>query len=462
MNNKYLFPSNKIGDLLLPETITSVIELLRIDDNEKIGLDEANIAILEKKVKYTFSKINNRTNTKEFCSNRDIKNNGLNIIDLFCGAGGSSSGFRLAGCNIVGAMDINPAAVATHDLNFRNCKTVLGDIALVTPEQFAEKINYQTIDILIGSPPCQTFSSLSQGKIRSLGKDISKDIRNYYYKNYLDYLSYFKPKAFLMENVPGFMTKYKGELFKDLLKYLKDNHPEYEVKYEVLDASDFSVPQSRKRLFICGYLKKLDFSFPIANNEFVENNLNKVTVENAISDLPHISDDWRLDRMPYKEFDNLTKYQKFMRVNQELVCNNICRVSNSMAKKMFDKLKPGQRYIQLTDEEKSEIELFDSFASSVIKGRCRKLPTDDIAWTVIAHIGMDGYEYIHPTECRTLSVREAARLQSFTDDFVFVGNMREQYVQIGNAVPPLLSYAIAKELCKCVLNNKNEKARHSL
>lgn len=91
---------------------------------------------------------------------------------------------------------------------------------------------------------------------------------------------------------------------------------------------------------------------------------------------------------------------------------------------------------------------------SVIKGRCRKLPLDDIAWTIIAHIGMDGYEYIHPTECRTLSVREAARLQSFTDDFSFVGNMREQYMQIGNAVPPLLSYVIAKEIGKCLLDNK--------
>ena len=84
-------------------------------------------------------------------------------------------------------------------------------------------------------------------------------------------------------------------------------------------------------------------------------------------------------------------------------------------------------------------------------GRCHRLPLEDCAWTVIAHIGMDGYEYIHPTECRTISVREAARLQSFTDDFVFVGNMREQYVQIGNAVPPLLSYAIAKNIRKALL-----------
>ena len=115
---------------------------------------------------------------------------------------------------------------------------------------------------------------------------------------------------------------------------------------------------------------------------------------------------------------------------------------------MFSHLKPGQRYIDLSAEEQAQIRLFDNFDSSVIQGRCHRLPLDDVSWTVIAHIGMDGYEYIHPTECRTLSVREAARLQSFTDDFIFIGNMREQYVQIGNAVPPLMSFAIANRIKK--------------
>ena len=101
------------------------------------------------------------------------------------------------------------------------------------------------------------------------------------------------------------------------------------------------------------------------------------------------------------------------------------------------------------------IELFDSFDSSVIQSRCRRLPLSDPAWTVIAHIGMDGYEYIHPTECRTLSVREAARLQSFTDDFVFIGNMREQYVQIGNAVPPVLSYSIASKIRDTIIGSND-------
>ena len=422
-----------------------------VDEVECVDIESLNRLIVDKRVKYKFSDVNVTHKNPAFCSKRDIAENGLNVIDLFCGAGGSSSGFKLAGFNLVGALDINKAAAKTHELNFPSCKTIIGDITSLSPKEFHRMIGNKRVDIVIGSPPCQTFSSLSQGKIKSLGKDIKLDIRNYFYKNYLDYISFFKPKAFLMENVPGFMTKYNGEIFRDFLRYVNEFLPEYNVKHDILDASNYSVPQSRKRLFVCGYLKGQDFSFPDSNYEFCSNK-DYVTVQEAISDLPNITDDWRLDKVPYSN-DSSNPYQIMMRIGQDTsVTNNICRVSNPQAKDLFKYLKPGERYIDLPEEAKKEISLFDTFDSSVIMGRCRKLPLDDIAWTVIAHIGMDGYEYIHPTEIRTLSVREAARLQSFTDDFIFVGNMREQYVQIGNAVPPLLSYAVAKQIMHTVLD----------
>lgn len=446
MRQNYLFPYKKINEIISFSEfkLEKELSVVSIDGEDYVDLRDINNLIINKGIKYSFSKINDKSNTKEFSQSRIIKQNGYKIIDLFCGAGGSSSGFRLAGFEIVGAMDINKAAVDTHELNFRSCKTVLGDIVEINPKEFANKLDDQNIDVIIGSPPCQTFSSLSQGKIKSLGQDIKKDIRNYYYKNYLDYVSYFKPKVFLMENVPGFMTKYGGSLFYDFLEYLASNHPEYEVKYKILEASNYGVPQNRKRLFVCGYLKGIDFSFPEKNTAFFADNDKKVTVSEAIIDLPNITDNWRLDKMPYSKNSELTQYQKFMRSDLESVTNNICRVSNPKAKVMFSLLKPGQRYIELLEEEKEKVYLFDTFNSSVIEGRCRRLPLDEVAWTIIAHIGMDGYEYIHPVEERTLSVREAARLQSFTDDFVFSGNMREQYVQVGNAVPPLMSYSIAR------------------
>lgn len=443
---KILYPISEVQELIMSMGIN--LEGILTKHKGCYNLVELNNAILERKIKYDFAKVHNESDS-EFCKQRKIKNNGMNVIDLFCGAGGSSSGFRLAGFNLVGALDINKAAAKTHELNFESCKTIVGDITTISPKEFHEMIGLPRVDIVIGSPPCQTFSTLSQGKIKSLGKDIRLDIRNYFYKYYLDYVSYFKPKAFMMENVPGFKTKYDGAIFQDFLNFLKKNMPEYEIKYEILEASNYSVPQNRKRLFVCGFLKGIDFSFPKYNYEFCQSNKNKVSVREALSDLPLITDNWRLDRGYYSQDAN-NPFQKMMRCNNKTVDNNICRISNPEAKELFCHLKPGQRYTDLDVTEQSNIKLFDSFDSSVIQGRCRRLPLDDVSWTVIAHIGMDGYEYIHPIECRTLSVREAARLQSFTDDFVFIGNMREQYIQIGNAVPPLMSYAVASKLSKAI------------
>lgn len=434
------------------QVLKSQLEQLFVDgemaEGEIVDLREINKTINSKKTKYQPFKINVEHRPEVFTSQRNIKSSELNIIDLFCGAGGSSSGFKLAGFNLVGALDNNAKAASTHALNFPDCKTIVGDIAKLSPAEFDKQIGSPRVDIVIGSPPCQTFSSLSQGKIKSLGKDIKEDIRNYFYKNYLEYVEFYRPEVFLMENVPGFQTKYSGKIFQDFLRYVAENLPEYEVKHTIAEAVNFGVPQTRKRLFVCGYKKdKYSFEFPTSSTEFIESGKDYVSVEDALSDLPVITDDWRIDAGFYSSSEGLSKYQRFMRAgNKDTVRNNICRVSNEKAKEMFSFLSPGQRYGELTDEEKAEIKLFDSFDSSVIQSRCRRLPLEDPAWTVIAHIGMDGYEYIHPTECRTLSVREAARLQSFTDDFVFLGNMREQYVQIGNAVPPLLSYAFAKRI----------------
>lgn len=448
--NSYFVSLQQAKKLVGDNVDISIIPTVMVNGDEMVDIRSINAAITSKKIKYDFVRTNIENNRFSFCKSRKINQNGLNVIDLFCGAGGSSSGFKLAGFNLVGALDINVAAARTHEYNFPECKTVVGDITAIPPAEFASMIGYKRVDVVIGSPPCQTFSSLSQGKIKSLGKDIKLDIRNYFYKNYLDYVTYFKPKAFLMENVPGFQTKYKGEIFNDLLTYIRECLPEYEVQHTVLDAKEFSVPQSRRRLFVCGYLRGLDFAFPTSNYEFCGTGKSCVSVSEAFSDLPVITDDWRLDAVPYTTTES-NNYQRMMRSGSSIATNNICRVSNPKAKELFSKLLPGQRYTDLSLEQQNEVSLFDTFNSSVIMGRCHRLPLDECAWTVIAHIGMDGYEYIHPTECRTISVREAARLQSFTDDFIFVGNMREQYVQIGNAVPPLLSYAIAANIKKALL-----------
>ena len=171
------------------------------ESSGEIDLEAINDEVKVSRKNYDFTKVNIKNTPNVFASERNIKSCNLNVIDLFCGAGGSSSGFRLAGFNLVGALDNNAKAAATHALNFPTCKTIVGDITKITPEEFHKLIGEPRVDIVIGSPPCQTFSSLSQGKIKSLGKDIKEDIRNYFYKNYLEYIEYYKPKIFLMENL---------------------------------------------------------------------------------------------------------------------------------------------------------------------------------------------------------------------------------------------------------------------
>ena len=180
-----------------------------------------------------------------------------------------------------------------------------------------------------------------------------------------------------------------------------------------------------------------------------------VTVEQAISDLPTITDNWRISECTYSKNKNLNDYQKLMRKNQKTntVKNNICRMSNDRAKKVFNHMKQGDKYMDLPKEVRRIL----PFREDIFQDRLKRIVANQPCWTVIAHIGMDGYMYIHPTECRTLSVREAARIQSFPDDFVFVGNQQETYVQVGNAVPPLLGEAIGKSVYRYLEIMQNGK-----
>ena len=171
-----------------------------------------------------------------------------------------------------------------------------------------------------------------------------------------------------------------------------------------------------------------------------------VTVGDAIGDLPNITDNWRISEVEYSKHNNLTEYQRICRKNnpKATVKNNICRMSNDRAKRVFPHMAQGSIDMDLPPEIRQIL----PFREDIFKDRLKRLREDQPSWTVLAHIGMDGYMYIHPTENRTLSVREAARIQSFPDEFEFVGNQQEKYVQVGNAVPPLLGKAIAVEILK--------------
>jgi DNA (cytosine-5)-methyltransferase 1 len=218
-------------------------------------------------------------------------------------------------------------------------------------------------------------------------------------------------------------------------------------------------------MILVGYLKGMDFKYPDITHWFADgksninpnkteispNKLKKhVTVRSAISDLPEITDNWRISEVEYRKQTGLDSYQKLMRKNTgKTVKNNICRLTNERAKIVFSHMHQGCIYMDLPPNIRKIL----PFREDIFKDRLKRLVEDNPSWTVLAHIGMDGYMYIHPTENRTLSVREAARIQSFPDDFEFIGNQQETYIQVGNAVPALMAMKIAESVFESFVNS---------
>ncbi len=299
------------------------------------------------------------------------------FIDLFCGAGGFAKGFHMAGFECIGGIDNVKAAIDTHSYNFPNSKSICKDIREIGPEEFHEVIGKENkVDVIIGGPPCPTFSTIGHAKIQSISrikdKDITDDPRNELFMDYLKYVKYFQPEIFVMENVPNFMTKYKGKTFERVKQIIENDLPEYEIvsPTQVLNAVFYGVPQVRKRMILVACKRNLTFKYPTPTHWYDESLstkstntyekskiLNKtglplyVDVKTAISDLPIITDNWRIDECEYSYSNNLHPYQKLMRKNtKNTVRNNICRMSNDRAKKVFGYMNQGDIYIDLPKE----------------------------------------------------------------------------------------------------------------
>jgi len=371
------------------------------------------------------------------------------VLDLFCGAGGMSLGFKQAGCVILGGVESEIYPNKTHERNFTSGVIEPGrkDIRKLKPEDLGLKPG--DIDILIGGPPCQGFSVVGQSKIRSLGLEAERDKKNKLYLEFVRFLRYFKPDYFVIENVPG-MEYFKQQSFlTNVLTQLK--RAGYVVDKRVLRATDFGVPQLRQRLFIIGRRKDrddLNLVFPEAVFE------TPVSVRDAIGDLRTlhatelVTQKGSLSNGGAKHEDKPvtyrcapnSNYQRLMRANNgDTVSNHICRGHNRHDLIIFDKLKQGQRYVDLPAK-------YRRYRDDIFKDKYRRLHAGRPAWTLTAHMQRDCLAYIHPTQKRSISAREAARLQSFPDDFVFEGPLTKVFHQIGNAVPPLLAQHVAMGL----------------
>jgi len=371
----------------------------------------------------------------------------LSFIDLFAAPGGLSLGFEFGGFRSMGAIDFDEHGIETYSYNFPHSKALKGDLRNLSPDAFLREsqISKNYVDLVIGSPPCQGLSVIGRVKISSLIRNgiwelknhnsrFIDDPRNLLYLKFLEYIREIKPKYFVMENVWGIKSYMDGEFLDEM----KENFRQIgydQVSELTLDAVDFGVPQSRKRVFIVGNRLGIPTSFAATIEESVDK---PVSVWEAIGDLPPIGSSTGKDFLNYTEKAS-NKYQEWCRNGSQFVRNHITRKHSERDALTFQSMKPGERWQNL----KQEIKDLYGYRDDIFRDKFRKLPIDSPSWTITAHLSKDGYAFIHPVENRTITVREAARLQSFPDTFVFLGPRTSQFKQVGNSVPPLLARSLA-------------------
>jgi len=385
----------------------------------------------------------------------------LTFIDLFAGAGGFAEGFYQEDYQALSHVEFDKYACDTLKermkfYNYSEDEIKMGVLNKdITDEDIIEKMNLSvkghSVDIIIGGPPCQSFSS--QGKARD-PNGMKCDSRNYLYENYIKILDYYKPKFFVFENVRGILsTKLNDELIiNDIFKDMSKNYHILEDKSRLLlDASNFGVPQERKRVIIIGIRKDLKTNFTIKDIyndlDIISKKQPKTTVFDAISDLPKIKAGQGLNILNHSpKIEN--DYLKLLRhPSQDTIHHHTARNHNDL---------DIQRYKHMSKNEWTLTELYTN-KPDLIHPKKRLFNNSYVVQkynmpskTIIAHLYKDGNQFIHPdhTQERTFTPREAARVQSFPDNFIFPCSKTQQYKQIGNAVPPLLARHIAKLLKK--------------
>ena len=376
---------------------------------------------------------------------KNKKANNPKIIDLFCGAGGFSLGFINEGYKVELSNDIEPVAIETYKFNhpdIHTSKVLSGDI-----KEIVNNIDTHLdtdIDVIIGGPPCQSFSSANQQRVID-------DPRNILYTYYVKAVEKVQPKFILMENVRG-MIKVADQVVEDFDKI------GYDVKYKLFDSSEFSVAQKRVRLLYIGinreYAKEHQLT-PMQLMKEVEEELvksKKFNLEDALEQIkplhcPTIKNMTEVDceksgkKVDINEYGS-TKYLDLInsKREQEFVFNHKARYCNEVNEKIYETLKQGA---DATCDSIKDIMPY-SHRNHVFKDKYFKLYADRPSRTITAHMKMDCHSHIHPTQTRSLTPREAARVQSFPDDYLFLGAYLKTYMQIGNAVPPLMSRVFAK------------------
>lgn len=417
-----------------------------------------------------------------------MNDNGLSYIDLFAGAGGLSEGFIQSGYRPIAHVEMNEHAAKTIETRIAYyCLKENGNLesyyqyerneisreqllALIPAVELKTVINkemsestikgiFQTIDnikeekeidqvdVIIGGPPCQAYSLVGRAQSSHMLVPMEEDPRNELYKMYVQFLNKYKPRMFVFENVAGIKTARGGQAFKNLQKYMRKVG--YEIDYHELNAHDFGVLQSRKRVIIVGWLKGTGYEYP--SFEIIHSN---AEVWDLLKDLPVLVPGESADNHTMSDMRRLKKYVKDnkIRVKSDVLTGHVARPHTAQDIEIY------KRTIAMWFENEQHRRLkYDDLPEELKTHRNRTSFVDrfkvvegdmDYCHTILAHLSKDGHYFIHPdiNQHRSITVREAARIQSFPDSYYFEGPRTAQFVQVGNAVPPMMAKIMADKI----------------
>lgn len=402
-----------------------------------------------------------------------------NFIDLFAGAGGLSEGFIRAGYNPIAHVEMNKDACDTlktrtayHYLKekgrideyYKYLKGIISrdELWAMVPshlinsvinkeistktlpdifKQIDSELGNKSVDLVVGGPPCQAYSVAGRAR-----KNMDDDPRNHLYKHYVEFLKKYKPKMFVFENVPGILSASNGDYLEKIFNAVRKQG--YELEKKILNAKNFNVLQDRKRVIIIGWKKELNLSYP--SFETKENNYE--ILKDLFSDLPKLKSaqgEWKASQ--YIKKTNSYLESTGIRNGIDFTTQHIARYNNEndleiyrIAVEKWINENKRLNYSELPER------LIKHNNTKTFINRFQVVNHKGVSHTVVAHICADGHYYIHPdiAQNRSITVREAARIQSFPDDYFFESSRTAAFKQIGNAVPVLMAEGIAKKIKK--------------
>lgn len=382
----------------------------------------------------------------------------LTCIDLFSGCGGFSLGMERAGFHTLAAIDLDPQAIQTYRKNFPNIPQVLKkDLTTFDPADLAVLLNTQKVDVIIGGPPCQGFSNVRKVDGANHGNRFVEDPRRYLYSNFLEFVAYFQPSVFVIENVLGIRTTAGGDFYTRVNSEARALG--YRVHGEEIRAWQYGVPQKRIRQLIIGTKNELPIfvgsRFMSATHSHSDSSGQKeqllpiVTLWEAIGDLPPLKAGTGTQAC---EYDLSLRKSQIAQYSDRYIKNvlevdkaksltgHVARPHNDRDLRDFELLQEGESSAVAMRDRNVIFEW--PYSKEHFKDRYTRQHRDQLCSTIVAHLSKDGLMFIHPTQCRSLTVREAARIQTFPDWFLFPDARTHAFRLIGNAVPPVIGQAV--------------------